>query len=418
MAAFNYRQLIRQVPPRTWQFYFTSRKIGLPDDHDWAMSASMLVPALIDATDALGDEQRKHIHSELRRVHALANRPGVDALRNIASPDAALHEDFPKFSSDAERSLWVMANWPELFSAAEAICGVNQRIGKRGWKRLQVPPADNLFRDTEDIRALELALAIAFTPRKSTPRACQIDSLDRHLDGGLQLGILIEDNAQRQLEFGGDNRTYWRDVRPPMGMDVVIYPGSGVIDILAPGGAKIQKAVLDQLGKHIFRKVLQPQSIKQPMFFLNRLRDGFDLFDDTQVDLGAHRIERIRLSQVKVRANRSPHCDYVIKPPGEKDAPDVLDCVKSHQVDHSLMGHGFNIVEAVVTLYFLPVDDGKASRVLHIELKQSGISNLRAMDEADAKLVEALLVAWGVMQPLPPEFTNPVATETPAEALS
>lgn len=82
------------------------------------------------------------------------------------------------------------------------------------------------------------------------------------------------------------------------------------------------------------------------------------------------------------------------------------------------MGHGFNIVEAVVTLYFLPVDDGKASRVLHIELKQSGISNLRAMDEADAKLVEALLVAWGVMQPLPPESTNPVATETPAEALS
>lgn len=24
------------------------------------------------------------------------------------------------------------------------------------------------------------------------------------LDGGVQLGILIEDNAQRQLEFGGD----------------------------------------------------------------------------------------------------------------------------------------------------------------------------------------------------------------------
>lgn len=82
----------------------------------------------------------------------------------------------------------------------------------------------------------------------------QVDSLDRHLDGGLQLGILIEDNAQRQLEFGEDNRAYWRDVRPPMGMDVVIYPASGVIDILAPGGSKTQKTMLDHLGKHIFRK--------------------------------------------------------------------------------------------------------------------------------------------------------------------
>jgi len=418
MVAFNYHQLIRQVPPRTWQFYLGSRKIELPDDHDWAMPTEKLISAMIEVTDALDADQGKHIYSELRRVHAMSNRQGVDALRNIASPDAALHEDFLKFSSDAERALWVMANWPDLFSAAEAIFGVNQRIGKRGWKRLHVPPSDMLFRDHEDIRALELALANAFTPRKGTPRACQIDSLDRHLDGGLQLGILIEDNAQRQLEFGEDNRAYWRDVRPPLGMDVVIYPASGVIDILAPGGSKTQKTMLDHLGKHIFRKVLQPQSIKQPMFFLNRLRDGFDLFDDSQVDLGAHRVERIRLSQAKVRSNRTPHCDYVIKPPGDKEAPDVVDCVTSHRVDHSLMSQGFNIVDAVVTLYFLPVEHGKASRVLHIELKQTGISNLRAMDDADSKLAEALLLAWGVMQSARPETASTVVTGSPAEALS
>ncbi len=138
MAAFNYHQLICQVPARTWQFYFASRKVSLPDDHDWAMPAAQMVPALIDATDAIETDLRNQIYSELRRVHALANLAGMDALRNNASPDSAVHEDFSKLSSDAERALWVMANWPELFTAAEAICGVNQRIGKRGWKRLQV----------------------------------------------------------------------------------------------------------------------------------------------------------------------------------------------------------------------------------------------------------------------------------------
>ncbi len=402
MVAFNYRALIRQVPPRTWQFYFQTRRIDLPADYCWDMPTERLTPAITAAIDALEPDAAKAIYGELRRVHHLSNPRGADALRNIAKPDAALHDDFSQLSSDAERALWVMANWPELFDAAETILAVDQRIGKRGWKRLQITPGETLFRGADDIRALETALAAAFTPRKGRPRACQIDSLDRHLDGGLQLGILIEDNAQRRLEFGDDNRAFWRDVRPPLSMDVVIYSESGVVDILAPGGAKTRQKVLEHIGQHIFKKALHTQTTKQPSFFLNRLRDGFELFDDSQVDLAAHRVERIRLSQVKVRANVPPNCNYIIKPPGEKDAPDALACIKSDRLDQ-LLSHGFNIVDAVVTLYFLPPEPGKASRVLHIDLKQAGISNLRDLDQADARLAEALLQAWGVLKPVESE---------------
>lgn len=417
MQAFNYRHLIRMIPPRTWQYYFQSRKIDLSEDHHWDMPLQKLVPAIIAATDALLPDTGKIIYSELRRVYVLSNRRGVDALRNVAQPDAALHDDFVQLSSDAERALWVMANWPDLFHTAEAVYAANLRIGKRGWKRLQITPDETLFRNVEDIQALEQSLAQAFTPRRGTPRASQIDLMDRHLDGGLQLNILIEDNVQRRLEFGDDDRAFWRDVRPPLEMDVVIYPSSGVVDIMAPGGSKMQQKVLAHLGAHIFRKPLKPQAIKQPLFLLNRLRDGFELFDDSQVDLAAHRVERIRLSQAKVRANLTPHCDYTIKPPGDKDAPDVLACVKSHRVDHSLMSHGFNIVEAVVTLYFFPLKIGKPGRVLHIELKQNGISNLRDMDETDAKLVESLLQVWGVMQPNIAESLPFVTAPTTPETL-
>lgn len=394
MAAFNYRQLIRQVPAHAWKFYLQSRKLELPSE----LADDKLVDTVTEIFDALPAAQSEALYAELRRVHELANQRGVDALRNTAAPDSAIHEDFTKFSSDAERALWVMANWPEQFATAEAIYAVSLRIGKRGWKRLQVPPVDALFRGHEDIRALEVALATAFTPRKGTPRACQIDTLDRHLDGGVQLGILIEDNAQRQLEFGDDNRAHWRDIRPPMAMDVVIYPGSGVIDVLAPGGAKTQKTLLEHLGKHVFKAVLKPKDVEKPMFFLNRLRDGFELFDNSECDLAAHRVEHIRLSQAKVRAIHPPICDYLIKPPGEKDAPDVLACLTAQQISPILMGQGFNIIDAVVSLYFEPVQPGKASRVLHVDLKQSGISNLRDMEEADARLVESLLRALGVMQ--------------------
>lgn len=176
MAAFNYRQLIRQVPANAWKFYLQSRKLELPAE----LADDKLVDTVTEIFDALPAVRSEALYAELRRVHDLANLRGVDALRNTAPPDSAIHEDFTKFSSDAERALWVMANWPDQFATAEAIYAVSLRIGKRGWKRLQVPPVDAVFRGQEDIHALEFALATAFTPRKGTPRACQIDTLDRH----------------------------------------------------------------------------------------------------------------------------------------------------------------------------------------------------------------------------------------------
>lgn len=132
MAAFNYRQLIRQVPAHAWKFYLQSRKLELPAE----LVDDKLVNAVTEIIDAQPTAQSEVLYAEMRRVHDLANRRGVDALRNTAPPDSAIHEDFTKFTSDAERALWVMANWPDQFTTAEAIYAVSLRIGKRGWKRL------------------------------------------------------------------------------------------------------------------------------------------------------------------------------------------------------------------------------------------------------------------------------------------
>jgi hypothetical protein len=134
------------------------------------------------------------------------------------------------------------------------------------------------------------------------------------------------------------------------------------------------------------------------MLYLNRLRDGFELFDDTQVDLAAYQVQHIRLTQARVRSALTPLCDYTIKPDAGRDSPDALACIQAHKLDHPLLGSGFNIIEAIVSLYFLPSATNRLGRTLHIELKQNGISNLRDMSEDDAKLAEALLIAWGVMQ--------------------
>lgn len=400
MAAFNYRDLVRQVRNQYWDFYFQARKIELPEEATWTQPEKEVQASIQKGFDALDEGRLASVYAELRRVKSLANPRGVQALRNTVPLGHAMLDDFEHHISDAERGLWALINWPAKLAEAESILQADAEIGKRTWRRIQLPSGQSLYLEAVDIDPLRKALAEAFTPKKGRPRACEIDVLTRHLDGGVQLDIRVEDNLQRSLEFGADDKTMWRDVRPPLRMTAIIYPENGVIDLLVVGGEKARQKLLGPLGTHVFRKALDPLTVNPPLFLLNRLRQGVNPDEHSGLDLLDHGVVKVRLSECRVRSVQKPLCDYVVKPPAEKDAPDALECV---QVQHTstLMGGGFNFISATVSLYFMPEDDSKKGRALHIGLKPTGICNLRDMEEADAKLAEKLVLALGVMQKPP-----------------
>ncbi len=400
MAAFNIRDLIRQVPPRSWQFYFQARGIALPEGVDWAQEAESLHKPIQQALEGLAQSGRGALYVELRRVKALANRRGIQALSNAVPLGDAMLEDFAHHASDAERALWALINWPGRFETAEAFVRAQLHVGTRSWRRLHVPPGQRLHCEHQDIEGLRRALAAAFAPKKGQARACEIDVLKRHLDGGVQLDIRIEDDLQRSLEFGPDDRTIWRNVRPPLRMTAMLYPAYGIIDLLAPGGNAVRKKLLAALGQYVFRKPIVPIAVPQPMLQLNRLRQGVWPDEHSGLDLRDHGVVMARLSECRVSAIQPPACDFIIKPPGDKDSPDALACVRAKKTD-VLMSQGFDILDAVVSLYFEPAEGAKQHRVLHIRVKPTGIANLREMEEADVHLAEALLRALGVMHEPP-----------------
>lgn len=400
MAAFNYRDLVRQVRNQYWEFYFKARRIELPEDATWEQPEREVQSNIQKGFDALDEGQLSSVFAELRRVKSLATVRGVQALRNTAPLGHAMLDDFECHISDAERALWALIHWPDRLADAESILQADAEIGKRTWRRIHLPPGQELHHEAADIDPLRQALAEAFTPKKGRPRACEIDVLTRHLDGGVQLDIRVEDNLQRSLEFGEDNKTMWRDVRPPLHMTAIMYPESGVVDLLVVGGDKARQKLLGPLGTHVFKKPLEPLTVAQPLFLLNRLRQGVYPDEHSGLDLHDYGVERVRLSECRVRSVQKPLCDYVVKPPAEKDAPDALECVRM-QHNTTLMGTGFNFMSATVSLYFQPEGASKKGRALHIGLKPTGISNLRDMEEADARLAEKLMLALGVMQKPP-----------------
>lgn len=400
MAAFNYRDLVRQVRNQYWEFYFKARRINLPEGATWDQPEKEVQSHIQQGFDALDEDRLGSVYAELRRVKSMATARGIQALRNTVPLGHTMLDDFEHHVSEAERALWALINWPDKLCEAESIVQADAEIGKRAWRRIHLPPGQELHHEAVDIDPLRQALAEAFTPKKGRPRACEIDVLTRHLDGGVQLDIRVEDNLQRSLEFGADDKTMWRDVRPPMRMTAIIYPESGVIDLLAVGGEKARQKLMGPLGTHVFKKPLEPMTVNQPLFLLNRLREGVTPDEHSGLDLHDYGVVKVRLSECRLRSVRRPLCDYVVKPPADKDAPDALECVRL-QHTATLMGAGFNFISATVSLYFMPEGDAKKGRVLHIGLKPTGISNLRDMEEADAQLAESLVRALGVMQTPP-----------------
>lgn len=409
MSAFNYRDLVRQVRNQYWEFYFKVRHIDLPENATWNQSEKDVQSNIQKGFNALADRQLGSVYTELRRVKALASVRGVQALRNTVPLGHAMLDDFEHHISDAERALWSLINWPDKLAEAESILQADAEIGKRTWRRIQLPPGQELHHETVDIDHLRRSLAEAFTPKKGRPRACEIDVLTRHLDAGVQLDIRVEDNLQRNLEFGTDDKTIWRDVRPPLRMTAIIYPESGVIDLLMVGGEKARQKLIGPLGTHMFKKPLEPMTVNQPLFLLNRLREGVIPDEHSGLDLLDLGVVKIRLSECRLRSTQRPLCDYLVKPPADKDAPDALECIRM-QHTATLMGTGFNFISATVSLYFMPDGTSKKGRALHIGLKPTGISNLRDMEEADARLAEKLVLALGIMQksPTAEAFDQPV----------
>ncbi|MAT66496.1 MAG: hypothetical protein CMN57_12750 [Gammaproteobacteria bacterium] len=398
MTAFNPRHLARQVPATTWQAYLSSRSIAIPESFDWSAEEKAFSDALIALLEELEPDQQALLHAELRHVHALATQKGIDAILNASDNDVAIREDFGQLRNHAERAMWVLVNWPQTFMTAEALLQFDLGVGKRSWKRQAIKVTEPVSREAADIEGLQAALSEVLSKRKGPRRACHVDVCDRHLDGGVQISVYVEDDPNDLVEFVEEGMRR-RTTRPATNLALVYFPASGIVDTVGRGGAKVHQPLVTLFARHLLKQEVKPEAVKQPMFYLNRLRHGLDLPEDSDIDLAAHGIDRIRLRRARLRSTRAPICDFWVGVPADQAEHCVLAASSAHLKDHDLFRGPFNVVEALISIYFAPAEMGKRGRVLNIDLKQSGISNLQDMAEEDAKLAERLLRAWRVSEP-------------------
>lgn len=398
MTAFNYRQLARQIPAATWQAYFVSRSVTAPEFFDWNEEEQRFSDALIALLEDLNPGEQARLHAELRHVHALATQKGIDAILNASDNEAAIREAFGQLRNHAERALWVLVNRPNAFMAAEALLQFDLGVGKQSWKRQSIKVTGPVSRDAADIEALQCVLSDVLSKRNGPKRDCHVDVCDRYLDGGVQISVYLEDDPNDLVEFV-DEGMRRRTTRPATNLALVYYPESGIVDTVGRGGAKVHLPLVTIFARHLLKQEVKPEAVSQPLFYLNRLRHGLDLPEDCDIDLAAQGVDRIRLRRARLRSTRAPVCDVWVAVAADPSEPCAFSASSAHLKDHDIFRGPFNIVEALISLYFSPAAPGKRGKVLNIELKQSGVSNLRDLDEEDARLAEQLLRAWRVSEP-------------------
>ena len=70
--------------------------------------------------------------------------------------------------------------------------------------------------------------------------------------------------------------------------------------------------------RHLLKHEVEPQAVRQPMLHLNRLRHGLELPEDSDLDLTAYGVERIRLRQARLRSAQAPVCDLWVSVPADR----------------------------------------------------------------------------------------------------
>lgn len=395
MTAFNPHHLVRQIPAQTWKPYLNTRLVMDDDKLLWASDEMTFAQSVIALMEAQPPKVQAKLHAELRRVNDMAHPRGIDAIANASDLD--LPATLQALRNHQERALWVLIHHEAVFATAEMMLQFDLGVGKRSWKRQTISARENVSTSPEDLAALANELSGIITRKNETRRQCHIEVCQRHLDGGVQVNIYVEDDPNDLVEFVDDGMLR-RTTRPANNIALVYYPETGVVDSVGQGGAKLHKPLVSLFAKHLLNTNIEPEAVKTPLFYLNRLRHHPQLLDAARGI--SEQVQRVRVRMAKARATRAPIGDVSLSVPASDTEACVLRMSRQKFADKDIFVGHYNVLEAVIAVHFQPDASQRARKPLIIHLRSAGTSNLKNLSEDDAALAEQLIRAWHFTEPL------------------
>jgi hypothetical protein len=228
----------------------------------------------------------------------------------------------------------------------------------------------------------------------------------RHVEGSVLVVIDLSDHAC--------NRARWEKGalrRGPLILSRTLvlnyHPNTGWTETVAPGGAEAQGALVKAFTEHGLKQKARAKRIERQTYRLSSILNGVDIFDRESIGIEQPRIKRISLQ------NMATGLRSIFEVMGRGNRASVETLIQAdYPADKPLQRH-WSIAGVLIELPFYPEvgRGGEKKKTLPLSFNRKGQANLHKFTEEERKLIEPLLVEWGLVEAPKAVTTAPMAPE-------
>jgi len=398
--SYSYRRFLRNLPIRSelLQAFLAQRDFdsgaAFDADAEEARIARLLAERIAGYESA---SVRDRVIADLGRIAQLADEAGSRQIRTVCGGHDAYTAVFNQLETPEERALWLHEHHPDQFEAALEARFFDQQSIKASSTRHDLKVRRPVDRSAEARQALELAISEFYRKKQGSGQSCEVEIIDRHLEGTVQVTVYVQDLSNHRVEFD-EGRLRRRRSFPAIELALNYSPKTGCADTVAKGGKEFHKQLASAFSEHLLHHQVAPERIRQKTYPLNNLRYGVTLFDPENLGLECVRLKSITVWDPDTRFKVS------FSETGRNNRQSVERQIKQlFPLENPLLRSPV-VIAAQIGLHFFPEAGKQRGRSLTLEFGRQGQSNFDRFDEKDRLLIERLMVEWGLVDAPSPEI--------------
>ena len=380
------KAFFRHVPFDLLRAFFEHTQI--PIRLDWDRLEDGDADPVFDAWQALPPADRERAEMVFRQAHELATRDGTRVLieeGQFVGRDFAA--DLDRVPGHEAKALWVFLHDTPAFHAGWQIYHAETLPG-RYWRRTTGYTDRPPDLSQPALAAFRAAVADYFLREQGRGYRCTADPYDRGVRGAYVF-VYPDDYTQTYVGHDPGGRLRRHPQRPAFEVVFHFHPGSGILDLFAPGDRALKDALEALFAEHV---LCQPVPGRQPRppYVLNPLKArGFPFCTDPDDGIREVRVRRMRVNR--------PGDDDRVTLEATADGPadeiyDMLDQWLNHT--HCPVAD-LNVSQVTIQIRFTRPGDTR-ERNLVFDITAPNGCNLKSMAEDERELGERYLRRWGI----------------------
>lgn len=400
----NFRGFLRNLPLNTQLMheFLAEHLFAAGDAIDWSTDEPTLAAALADAIESHPETiVRDDMIAAIEQVAQLADGAGSRQMMSVCGTDPQIAAAFANLESPEERALWLYMKNASKFNEAIVARFFDEGITRESSQRWSLPACPELELDESALQAISAAVSSFYLKHFGYGRHHHSYLVRRHVEGSILLVIDLSDHACNRARW--ENGTLRRGPLVLARTLVLNYHlPTGRAETVAPGGATAQNVMVDAFVTHGLKIEADAQRIQRQSYRLESLLDGLDVFDRESIGIEKPRMKRISVLETESGLRST----FEVMGRGNRASTEKL-LERAYPSDLPLK-RKWQIAGVLIELPFYPElgRGGEKKKTLPLKFNRKGQANLHKFTEDERRLIEPLLVEWGLVDspspPLPP----------------